>query len=199
MATCLFAQIKSSGIQPKLNQAPSAALWASGTDIINPDLSVRRFSTGHEEYLADAILKSRENSIEPWDAFKLSYKINDGDLYKTLRTLFNTFRIHRHDLTFQRKLADLRGSRANGGDSSGLWYHYFGTMLAYETFGSLTKIGEMAYRAAEVDQLDPLKDDINHSGLDTMNQLYTKILADHEDSLLSVDEVCRLSKFLKTD
>jgi hypothetical protein len=57
----------------------------------------------------------------------------------------------------------------------------------------------MAYRAAGVDQLDPLKDDINHSGLDTMNQLYTKILADHEDSLPSVDEVCRLSKFLKTD
>jgi hypothetical protein len=140
----------------------------SAMGFVSPQTSVTGFATGLENIVADDILSSPNYSVTPELAFRKAYELSRGNLYLTLRTLYNTLRLHRTDVDFQRKLIDLRGDRPQKGRNGGDWYHFFGTMLAEQIFGYKT-----AMYGTKVDKPshDEKKKYNNRAGVQTMARL----------------------------
>ncbi len=95
-------------------------------------VSYRFAFTGQEDELAQQLRKSPVRSLYPHDVFRLSYRLNQGNIYLTLLTIENLFSRHwtvphRESKAVTTRLAHITNDPAN--DNFGTWYHLFGTML----------------------------------------------------------------------
>ncbi len=98
--------------------------------------------SGTENQLTNFILGQADESIFPQQMLKESYKLNNGDMYKTLLTIENVLNRYwripgREDLEITRKLAPIINTFGHNGDKFGTWYHLFGMILYGYTAGSL--------------------------------------------------------------
>lgn len=94
----------------------------------------RYMKTDKEADLYKWLLEQNDGSIELSNLFRASYKINDGDIYKTLMTIENVLahqwrNPNREKLPFIAKLKPITSGHEYDGDKFGSWYHLFGMML----------------------------------------------------------------------
>jgi len=95
--------------------------------------------TGHEKDLYDWMIQQPDRSIEPAELFRQSYRLNEGDIYRTILTIENllsrAWQVKTRDQLDQtRKLKPFVRMIGPEADTYGSWYHFFGTMLhAYAT------------------------------------------------------------------
>jgi hypothetical protein len=95
-------------------------------------VSYRFALTGKEDELAQQIRTYSVRSLYPHDVFRMSYRLNEGNLYLTLLTIENVFSRHwtapkREAKAVTTRLAHITNDPEN--DNFGTWYHLFGTML----------------------------------------------------------------------
>ncbi len=152
--------------------------------ILNPELlypkilyalafgaSSRFMITGKESALIGEILKHSENSISISIPilFRLSLRLNQGNVYLTLLTIENVLSKHflhreRELLPVTRRLRSFRRGEGFDNDRFGLWYHFFGmVMYGYVTvnapfwtgsglIGSLENLGGLFFNGDRGDQ-----------------------------------------------
>ena len=75
-----------------------------------------------------------EGSLELVDVFRKSYRLNNGDIYKTLMTIENVLAHQWHNpkresLTINSRLKPITSGHEYGEDKFGTWYHLFEIML----------------------------------------------------------------------
>ncbi|MFH1729378.1 MAG: hypothetical protein ABIA04_13295 [Pseudomonadota bacterium] len=112
----------------------SKLLW-----VLANGVSSRFMITGKEEELLDYILASEDEAILPADLFRVSYVLNNGDLYFTFLSIENVLSRQwlnedRQNLLFISKLSSIVnycGDKLGEfyEDRFGSWYHLFGIML----------------------------------------------------------------------
>lgn len=90
--------------------------------------------TDKELELLDEMRKQDDNSLSLIDLFRMSYRINDGDVYLSLLTIENVMSIHwktknRMNLDFVFPLRQITNRYEGRGDRFGSWYHLFGMIL----------------------------------------------------------------------
>jgi hypothetical protein len=118
---------------PLILQAPKLlAMLATG-------VSFRFAYTGLEDVLVEEISHFPVRSLYPHDIFRMSYRLNKGNLYLTLLTIENVFSRHwtapqRESKRVTTRLAHITNDPEN--DNFGTWYHLFGTMLFGYSHGS---------------------------------------------------------------
>jgi hypothetical protein len=94
----------------------------------------RHFRTGTEETLINYFLSRPDGSVTMHEAFRNSYRINNGDVYLTILTIENILSDNwrhpqREKLAVTRKLANICNFYEGRGDKYGAWYHFHGIML----------------------------------------------------------------------
>lgn len=94
----------------------------------------RYMKTDKEEDLYKWMSSREDNSLEIDDVFRESYRINKGDVYKTLLTIENVLAHQwqnpkREKLSFVQKLKPITSGYEYDADKFGTWYHLFGIML----------------------------------------------------------------------
>jgi len=94
----------------------------------------RHFKTGTEEALINYFLSRPEESVTMDEAFRASYRLNNGDVYLTILTIENILSDNwrhpqREKLAVTRKLANICNFYQGKGDKYGAWYHFHGIML----------------------------------------------------------------------
>ncbi|MCK5883642.1 MAG: hypothetical protein KAG61_08140 [Bacteriovoracaceae bacterium] len=99
--------------------------------------------TDMEETLANWMLSRPHNSITPSHLFRESYRINNGDVYKTLLTIENLLAYHwksknREQLGPILRLRPINNFYKDRGDKYGSWYHLFGMILYGYAQGELS-------------------------------------------------------------
>lgn len=90
--------------------------------------------TGTEAALVNAILKYSRNSLTLPQLFKISYRLNRGDIYLSLLTIENLLSYHwmytnREMLAPITRLRPINNFYMDRGDKFGSWYHLFGLIL----------------------------------------------------------------------
>lgn len=103
-------------------------------------LTFRFMITEKEEALAHLIEAEPAESVTLEKAFRLSYQLNDGDVYLTLLTLENLFAYHwnnpqRDRVSVLQRLKPFT-HYFNKGDKFGHWYHFWGMVLYGHLRGS---------------------------------------------------------------
>lgn len=104
-------------------------------------LTFRFMVTGHERELSNLIEARPYDSVTLEEAFRLSYRLNDGDVYLTLLTLENLFAYHwtnprRDQVAVVQRLKNFT-HYFNKGDKFGHWYHFWGMVLYGHVRGSV--------------------------------------------------------------
>lgn len=94
----------------------------------------RYMKTEKEGDLYKWILEQKEGSLELDDVIRQSYRINKGDMYKTLLTIENVLAYQWHNpgrekLPFIKRLKPITSGHEYAEDKFGTWYHLFGIML----------------------------------------------------------------------
>lgn len=97
--------------------------------------------TGKEEDLIKALIPEERNSVTLDKIFRMSYRLNNGDVYLTLLTIENVlarYWLHpkRDKLTTTTRLKDITNYYYKT-DKFGSWYHLFGMMLYGYVYGGL--------------------------------------------------------------
>lgn len=189
LAQCFYSKVRDLERARKINPVDvrfTGHSLANGYSIaVDPNLSLEKYSTGHEPALKNFITQQRKYSVKPWDIFAKSLELNNGNLRQTLHTSLNVFRANRIDTIFQRHLFDIRGDRALGGDNSGDWYHFFGTMLMEDIYRSATGMLSIAFRFVDVGESldftnsgsDPRENEIDQLGISVMADVRQLILS----------------------
>lgn len=90
--------------------------------------------TGKEKQLVESINQFPHNSLTFPELFRISYRINNGDVYLALLTVENTLSYHwmdenRENLLPIKKLRPINNFYQNRGDKFGSWYHLYGLIL----------------------------------------------------------------------
>lgn len=90
--------------------------------------------SGKEIELAKALVELPYNSLTLDQLFRISYQINDGDVYMTLLTIENVFsrdwgHSKREKKAVARRLKPIINTYLSRGDKFGSWYHLFGIMI----------------------------------------------------------------------
>lgn len=103
-------------------------------------VSFRFAFTGQEDALADLISHFPVRSLYPHEVFRMSYRLNKGNIYLSLLTIENLFSrhwtaSHREAKRVTVRLANITNDPQN--DNFGSWYHLFGTMVFGYAHGSL--------------------------------------------------------------
>ncbi len=96
--------------------------------------TARFTTTGREAQLQQRLLEYPDRSVAVEDMFRESYRLNQGDLYKTLLTAENVlahdpFDPRRAEQPLQKKLEYIRNDQPQVGDNFGAWYHLFGVAV----------------------------------------------------------------------
>ncbi|MBY0517172.1 MAG: hypothetical protein K2P81_09700 [Bacteriovoracaceae bacterium] len=96
-------------------------------------LTFRFMVTDKEHALAEIIESRPYESVTLADAFRWSYRLNEGDVYLTLLTLENLFAYHwtnpkRDQVAVVQRLKQFT-HYFNKGDKFGHWYHFWGMVL----------------------------------------------------------------------
>jgi hypothetical protein len=104
-------------------------------------LTFRFMVTGHERELSRLIEARPYDSVTLEEAFRLSYRLNNGDVYLTLLTLENLFAYHwtnpeRDKVAVVQRLKGFT-HYFNKGDKFGHWYHFWGMVLYGHVRGSV--------------------------------------------------------------
>lgn len=104
-------------------------------------LTFRFMVTGQEEELSRLIEARPFESVTLEEAFRLSYRLNRGDLYLTYLTLENLFAYHwtnpeRDRVSVLQRLKPFT-HYFNKGDKFGHWYHFWGMVLYGHLRGSV--------------------------------------------------------------
>jgi len=136
--------------------------------------TARFTTTGQEEALQARLLEYKDRSVGVEDMFRESYRLNEGDLYRTLLTAENIlahdpFDPRRSEQPLQKKLQYIRNDQPQVGDNFGAWYHLFGVA----TYG-LMRPDWMAQSAQKIESVasyftegpDRQEDLINRLGAD---------------------------------
>jgi hypothetical protein len=94
----------------------------------------RYMKTDKEAELYKWMTSQKDDSLEVSDVFRESYKMNKGDIYKTLLTIENVMAHQWHNpkrekLPFIKKLKPITSGLQYEQDKFGTWYHLFGIML----------------------------------------------------------------------
>jgi len=102
-------------------------------------VSYRFAKTGQEEKLAEIIGSYSPRNLYPHDVFRLSYRLNKGNIYLSLLTIENVLARHwtsknREARRVTTRLAHITNDPS--GDNFGTWYHLYGVMLFGYTHGS---------------------------------------------------------------
>jgi hypothetical protein len=102
-------------------------------------VSFRFAFTGREDSLAEEISRYPVRSLYPHDVFRMSYRLNQGNIYLSLLTIENLFSRHwtaprREAKQVTVRLANITNDPLN--DNFGSWYHLFGTMVFGYAHGS---------------------------------------------------------------
>lgn len=102
-------------------------------------VSFRFAFTGREDSLAEEISLHPVRSLYPHDVFRMSYRLNQGNIYLSLLTIENLFSRHwtaphREAKQVTVRLANITNDPLN--DNFGSWYHFFGTMVFGYAHGS---------------------------------------------------------------
>ncbi len=96
-------------------------------------LTSRFLVTGTERELVEELEAREFESVDLAEAFRLSYRLNQGDLYLTILALENVFAYHWNTPARDRSsvLQRLRPFTHffNRGDKFGHWYHFWGMVL----------------------------------------------------------------------
>jgi hypothetical protein len=103
--------------------------------------SSRFLITGQEKALEDYLMSQTENSVEPTDLFRASYRLNTGDVEEALLTIENVLsrnwrNPHREDLVLTHRLAPMANFYENRGTNFGVWYHFFGVVYYGYVYGA---------------------------------------------------------------
>lgn len=90
--------------------------------------------TGKEDQLENHLMKFDDRSVKLEDVLGESYRLNEGNLYKTLLTAENVlakdvYCPDRDQQPLQKKLEYLRNDSEPEGDNFGAWYHFMGASL----------------------------------------------------------------------
>lgn len=107
-------------------------------------VSYRFAYTGKEEALAYEIENNEVRSLYPHDIFRMSYRLNKGDVYLALLTIENLFSRHwtapkRESKMVTTRLANITNDLKT--DNFGTWYHLFGVMTFGYAHGSTISWG----------------------------------------------------------
>ena len=112
--------------------------------------------TGREEELAKYILSRDINSIGLEEMFRLSYRINKGDVYLSLLTIENVLSKYwldknRSKRAITTRLKDITNYNYST-DKFGSWYHLFGIMLYGYAHGALasTAVGNIETMGSQI-------------------------------------------------
>lgn len=112
--------------------------------------------TGNEEKLRSHLETLPDRSLTPEELFRISYRMNDGDLYKSLLTVENVLSDQwrnpkRDKLTTTAKLIPFSNTFGSDGDVFGHWYHLFGITF----FGSVEgkTMAQIAAKAEDIGSL----------------------------------------------
>lgn len=109
--------------------------------------------TGKEEAMEEAIMSYPDRGLMMHDAFRESYRLNNGDMYLTVLTnenvlAKNPYAENRAEQPMQKKLMYLRNDSRQVGDNYGAWYHFAGLVL----YG-LVRPGLATRAVAEIESL----------------------------------------------
>lgn len=153
----IYDELYENGIEPKLgkehNFAPETyahfkkeypVLKTGMTKLfmaLGNGLTFRFMVTGHERELSNLIEARPYDSVTLEEAFRLSYRLNNGDVYLTLLTLENLFAYHwtnpqRDQVAVVQRLKNF-SHYFNKGDKFGHWYHFWGMVLYGHVRGSM--------------------------------------------------------------
>lgn len=129
----------------------------------------RHFKTGTEAALINEILARQDNSMTMDQAFRASYRLNNGDVYLTILTIENILSDNwrhpeRDKLAVTRKLAVINNFYNGKGDKYGSWYHFHGIMLYGYVRGGL--------RAALIGATESVGSHILSGGVDEQQEDY---------------------------
>lgn len=118
---------KYGGSSPML--ASSKLLMALAVGFTN-----RFMKTDQEADLYKWMISQPDSSLTIPEVFRQSYRLNSGDVYKTLLTIENVLahqwlNPHRDDLPLTHRLKPLTSGHEYADDRFGTWYHFFGIML----------------------------------------------------------------------
>lgn len=134
----------------------------------------RHFKTGKELDLINYILSRPDGSVTMDEAFRQSYRLNNGEVYLTILTIENVLSDYwrhpqRDQLAVTKKLANICNFYQGKGDKYGAWYHFHGIMLYGYVRGGLR-----AYIVASIESAgshvlahgvpEPQEDKVNSTG-----------------------------------
>lgn len=90
--------------------------------------------TGEEERLKEYLLTQEDKSVPFHELFRISYRLNNGNVYLAILTMENLFSRnwkspHRDNLPHFKKLIPMISHFNEGGDSYGSYYHFLGVLL----------------------------------------------------------------------
>lgn len=94
----------------------------------------RYMRTDKEGDLYKWMVSQPDSSLTIPEVFRQSYRLNSGDVYKTLLTIENVMahqwrNPNRDDLPLTHRLKPITNGHEYAGDRFGTWYHFFGIML----------------------------------------------------------------------
>jgi hypothetical protein len=152
----IYEELYENGIEPKIgkehNFAPETyAYYKKDYPVLKTGmtklfmalgngLTFRFMVTGQERELSRLIEARPYESVTLEEAFRLSYRLNQGDVYRTLLTLENLFAYHwtnpeRDKVAVVQRLKSFT-HYFNKGDKFGHWYHFWGMVLYGHVRGS---------------------------------------------------------------
>ena len=108
--------------------------------VLSKGSSSRYLVTSNENKLTDYILSRPVNSINLEEMFRVSYRINKGDLYLTFLTVENILSAfwitpQREKRAITTRLKDITNFNYQT-DKFGAWYHLFGMLLYGHSYGA---------------------------------------------------------------
>ncbi|OGS58389.1 MAG: hypothetical protein A3J79_11755 [Elusimicrobia bacterium RIFOXYB2_FULL_62_6] len=133
----------------------------------------RHFKTGKEDYLIAYILSRPDGSVTMDEAFRHSYRLNNGEVYLSILTIENILSDYwrhpqRDQLAVTKKLANICNFYQGKGDKYGAWYHFHGIMLYGYVRGGLRAfiVGSIESAGSHVltPGSEPQEDKVNSTG-----------------------------------
>jgi hypothetical protein len=138
-----------SGIEPsigKFHEWSPEFYQGKGLEILPLYLSGKIFSalvrgqtaiylrTDREDSLREWILSQPKRSVTLHGLFRVSYRLNEGDVYLTILTIENVLSVHwrasdREKIDVTQRLSSIINFFGTRADHFGSWYHLFGIML----------------------------------------------------------------------
>lgn len=141
------------------------------------------------------ILRHQDYSVTPYELFEKCLEFTRGEIGEAVNFCYGSLRLARMRPDVKRKLIDIRGDRAKGGDNAGDFYHFFGMIQMRLAYGRITKFAYENFPAVSKQPQDG--DAVDR--LEVRNDLYGievgAALSSHLGDETPSKDFCKMSVF----